>query len=249
MRLLAAATGFGPSSHSIYGRRAIKGPGLKVRYDVRRYWNCPACNRTRRAPIDRVAVRCNCRNDGTWMKLVEPGPAPPPFEVEYSALEADSKPVKDPPESEPETSQEIEAGSADKQGGPASANEEAAQVHVSGTTSSGDKSATGDLDTQPVRDSATESQKENTQAPGTESSSDDAFGTGIEFGDDPANSPPTAAEPGIDTKQESADSGDTESDSNRKKGKRSNRRRRSRRNQKKRNNSDSGSDSGTRGSS
>ena len=199
------------------GRRTIKGPGLKVRYDVRRFWKCPACNRTRRAPIDRVSVRCHCRNDGTWMQLVEPGPQPPAFEVEYSILQADmpaaGKPIEDASEQEVNREEVSVAESAEIPAKSSSASEPTSQ---------------------PMTDSDATSTVAGEQASANEEASDnDAFGTGIEVADNPAM-PQTDSQPTADSSA-STDPDSTNSDDkpSRKKGRRPNRRRRSRRGQKK----------------
>lgn len=49
----------------------MRGPGLRIKYDVRRLWHCPACGYERHVPATETAVRCHCRADKPWMKLVE----------------------------------------------------------------------------------------------------------------------------------------------------------------------------------
>jgi hypothetical protein len=49
----------------------VKGPDHRNRVSVQRVWECPACHTRRRVPGDRVAMRCDCRPEGTWMQLAE----------------------------------------------------------------------------------------------------------------------------------------------------------------------------------
>ncbi len=57
----------------------MKGPGLRVRLDVRRLWVCPQCGRRVRA-VGSVTSRV-CTNpshqEAIWMQLVEERPQPP----------------------------------------------------------------------------------------------------------------------------------------------------------------------------
>lgn len=50
----------------------MRGPGLRLKYDVRRLWQCPECGYERHAPATEVTVRCHCNEQDPWMKLVEP---------------------------------------------------------------------------------------------------------------------------------------------------------------------------------
>jgi hypothetical protein len=49
----------------------IKGPGLKVKLDVRRGWECPACGRRVQRQGDITAYQCHCQEPPVWMRLVE----------------------------------------------------------------------------------------------------------------------------------------------------------------------------------
>jgi len=92
----------GESSASRLSRsNAIKGPGLRIVYDVRRFWKCPECGRTERSPVDTVARKCSCRSEGIWMTLIEPAPAPPPFEVPVAAAKDTPEPETDSANSAP----------------------------------------------------------------------------------------------------------------------------------------------------
>jgi hypothetical protein len=60
----------------------MKGPGNRVRHDVRRVWQCPACGRREKTGGQVVCLRCNCGTAGTatdppWMQLIEDRPAKP----------------------------------------------------------------------------------------------------------------------------------------------------------------------------
>ena len=50
----------------------MRGPGLRVKYDVRRHWTCPECGYERKVPGHVVAVRCHCDEGTHWMELREP---------------------------------------------------------------------------------------------------------------------------------------------------------------------------------
>ncbi len=62
---------------------AIKGPGYRNKFDVRRVWECPACRRRVRTGGHVVNLRCDCgaasgAGPALWMKLVEGSRPPPP---------------------------------------------------------------------------------------------------------------------------------------------------------------------------
>lgn len=48
----------------------MRGPGVRLDLDVRRVWQCPACQRTRRLHGDLTAVHCQCPGE-PWMQLVQ----------------------------------------------------------------------------------------------------------------------------------------------------------------------------------
>lgn len=50
----------------------VKGPGMRLDYDVRRRWNCPVCGAIRRTSGDTTAVTCWVCSDHPLMKLDEP---------------------------------------------------------------------------------------------------------------------------------------------------------------------------------
>ncbi len=49
----------------------MKGPDQRIKLDMRRIWECPQCQARRRVPGDIVSVRCDCKPDGAWMRLIE----------------------------------------------------------------------------------------------------------------------------------------------------------------------------------
>jgi hypothetical protein len=185
----------------------------------------------RRAPIERVSVRCNCRNDGTWMKLVDPGPQPPPFEVEYSELESD-KP-------KPEHQSEEVSSNAD------AASESIAETQaapVAGEASVTESAKAADESVETPNSASADGQDyvaaENAVA-AQNTAGGDAFGAGVDVGDDDSKSAADEEPQSADlSTQQGADgakvseSGETAS-GEQKRGKRPNRRRRSRRGQKK----------------
>jgi hypothetical protein len=66
----------------------MKGPGGRLRFDLRRVWECPLCHRRDWTGGDSVTRLCNCMaktepGRQVWMKLVEVKPAP--VVVEHSA--------------------------------------------------------------------------------------------------------------------------------------------------------------------
>ena len=92
----------------------MKGPGGRLRFDIRRVWECPACHRRELTAGDLVYRLCTCsaKSDPprqNWMKLIEqkpvrPEPPPPPIApIENAAELADvaqqsPPPVNPPPE-------------------------------------------------------------------------------------------------------------------------------------------------------
>lgn len=155
------------------------------------------------------------------MKLVDPGPQPPPFEVEYSELEAD-KPRTDPPEedSSPVESSVEATAEAQPAAKPADNLTLAAKL-------------------QPTEDAATSKAASADEKSGDNSNGVDAFGAGLDVGDVTAEpvkkeSPDVAKEsaPKSGEGTSAADSASSGSEK-KKRGKRPNRRRRSRRGQKK----------------
>jgi hypothetical protein len=78
----------------------MRGPGLRLKYDVRRLWRCPVCGYERRAPAMEVVVRCHCNHEEPWMKLVEPKrQVRPPARPHDPYIEVASPP--DEPEPQP----------------------------------------------------------------------------------------------------------------------------------------------------
>ncbi|MFT5323687.1 MAG: hypothetical protein ACI8P0_001538 [Planctomycetaceae bacterium] len=162
------------------------------------------------------------------MKLVDPGPQPPPFEVEYSELEAD-KPRTEPPEEEPspiESSVEVAA--------------------VAQPAAKPEDSLTLAAKLQSTEDAAASTAEPVDDHSGDRSDDVDSFGAGLDAGDvapEPGKkeqpdvakeSAPTSGEGAAATDSAEAAATDSATDPEKKKsGKRPNRRRRSRRGQKK----------------
>ncbi len=48
----------------------MRGPTIRLKYDVRRHWKCPECGAERRVSATETAIRCVC-SSGVQMKLVE----------------------------------------------------------------------------------------------------------------------------------------------------------------------------------
>jgi hypothetical protein len=60
----------------------MKGPGGRLKFDIRRLWECPVCHRRELTTGDVVNRLCTCsaKSDPprqNWMKLLEPKPARP----------------------------------------------------------------------------------------------------------------------------------------------------------------------------
>ena len=51
--------------------KAIKGPGLRLKLDVRRVWECPACGRRVKRGGEVTNYKCPCREPALWMRLIE----------------------------------------------------------------------------------------------------------------------------------------------------------------------------------
>ena len=52
-------------------KKTMRGPLVRIKYDIRRHWKCPKCGYERRAHATKTAIRCHCEKDGPFMKLVE----------------------------------------------------------------------------------------------------------------------------------------------------------------------------------
>ena len=183
------------------------------------------------------------------MKLVDPGPQPPPFEVEYSELEADKpRTEQEPEEDSSPVAKMVEAAvksAAVESAAVESATEESA---VDGRAADvADDNSTVEAKPQPVDALPPPTAKpagDNSDEPGNDNAEGgDTFGAGLDVGDDaaepqkddlPANEQPTVETESVATTPSETKATDSESDSvQKKRGKRPNRRRRSRRGQKK----------------
>jgi len=61
----------------------MKGPAGRLKFDIRRVWECPVCHRREFTSGEIVTLRCPCGDKAEpaqqiWMKLVEPEPAREP---------------------------------------------------------------------------------------------------------------------------------------------------------------------------
>ena len=57
----------------------MKGPFERLKYDLRRVWECPVCAHKERTPGGCTCCLCRCQADvpdaqKRWMRLVEDGP-------------------------------------------------------------------------------------------------------------------------------------------------------------------------------
>lgn len=163
------------------------------------------------------------------MKLVDPGPQPPPFEVEYSELEAD-RPKAESPDEDVSSNTEVSNEAATETVAETPNATVAVDASVSEPATDADASSAGDA-----------SSSDKTQTPPVDahedSSGEDTFGAGVDVGDE-APKPAAGEESQVDNKstQQSADgakAAEKPGDGQKKRGKRPNRRRRSRRGQKK----------------
>lgn len=82
----------------------MRGPGMRIDFDMRRIWRCPACGSERRAEGKITSLRCNCSSGPTMMKLIEPQrwrppeqrPADPYMEFEVEEAAPEPPPKEDP---------------------------------------------------------------------------------------------------------------------------------------------------------
>jgi hypothetical protein len=99
MESAAAPAFFRPGA----GGAAIKGPGGRRKFDLRRVWQCPACGRRAYTGGQVVTLRCDCQARADpprqiWMRLIaEPTPRRP----RRPAAAPDEAPPAPPPEEPP----------------------------------------------------------------------------------------------------------------------------------------------------
>lgn len=83
----------------------VRGPGMRMKLDVRRRWRCPLCDFERRLPASVTSVRCSCSSDAPFMKIVEgqrrPRPTPEPLNP-YLEFEPDAETESPIPKAEPD---------------------------------------------------------------------------------------------------------------------------------------------------
>jgi hypothetical protein len=93
----------------------MKGPGGRLRFDIRRLWECPACHRRELTAGDVVNRLCTCSTKSdpprqNWMKLVEQKPArPAPPTPSPPSVEEAAQPVDTMPQSLPATPPSVES--------------------------------------------------------------------------------------------------------------------------------------------
>jgi hypothetical protein len=66
----------------------MKGPAGRLKFDLRRQWECPVCGRQERTGGDAVFRLCPCQSNEAaprWMRLVEASPTPSPPAVAQNA--------------------------------------------------------------------------------------------------------------------------------------------------------------------
>src|SRR4051812_42359967 len=79
----------------------MKGPFERLKYDLRRLWECPACHRKERSPFTQTYNFCTCQakegGSAISMRLVEDGVrrvwGEPPKQREPIAMEAAAEPA------------------------------------------------------------------------------------------------------------------------------------------------------------
>ncbi|REJ70937.1 MAG: hypothetical protein DWQ34_23735 [Planctomycetota bacterium] len=92
----------------------MRGPGMRLDYDMRRTWRCPACGSERKAGGRVTSLPCRCSGDEVWMKLIEvrrwrppdPKPIDPYVDFEFSEEEAAPEPKPAPIVTPPEEPQD-----------------------------------------------------------------------------------------------------------------------------------------------
>ncbi len=57
----------------------MKGPYERLKYDLKRVWDCPVCHHQERTAGHVVSRLCRCQtekpaNERVWMKLIKDGP-------------------------------------------------------------------------------------------------------------------------------------------------------------------------------
>ena len=87
----------------------MKGPHERLKYDLRRLWECPACKRRERSPGSVTFRHCLCQmkqpeGRAVVMKLVEDGVqrVTPRIVIEHEPLEPPPAPQAPPEATEPQ---------------------------------------------------------------------------------------------------------------------------------------------------
>lgn len=104
----------------------MKGPGLRIKFDAKRAWKCPACGKTVRLAGDVASSLCSCTNPPSWMHLL-PDPPKPKFSFEKISIpeppeEEQERPrpemaSKSPPQDRPHRDQERRSQRGERPGG------------------------------------------------------------------------------------------------------------------------------------
>ena len=70
----------------------MKGPYERLKYDLRRVWECPVCSHKERSTGGTTSLLCRCQQEEKpveqkWMRLIEDGPRKTAAVVESSSEE------------------------------------------------------------------------------------------------------------------------------------------------------------------
>lgn len=49
----------------------MRGPGIRLKLDVRRRWRCPQCGSERKLPASVTSVRCSCTPEAPFLSIIE----------------------------------------------------------------------------------------------------------------------------------------------------------------------------------
>lgn len=93
----------------------MKGPYERLKYDLRRVWECPVCQHHERTPGHVTSVLCRCQAKEPWtqrkaMRLLDDGPPraarPPRSEPIPMAGRRDGEGAHEPQDAAPEPAQD-----------------------------------------------------------------------------------------------------------------------------------------------
>jgi len=80
----------------------MRGPGVRLKNDVRRTWKCPYCGKERKLGKEHVSLSCRCTTPPAQMQLIEPRRAvraempPLPLYFDCEELLAEEPSIADP---------------------------------------------------------------------------------------------------------------------------------------------------------